>query len=458
MRILHVGSGFRPWRHGGLVAYTEDLMDAQLAAGHDVAYFFAGRQYPLARGPRLRRWEQRGVAMLEVVDSPLHDHGRQPALEVSEPRLERMFADVVAEVAPDVVHVHELAGLPWSLIGRSPVPVVVTLQDYFAVCSAFKLLGGPACLAADAGAECAAAVAADPRPAGLSIEATLRHDVGGRLRRLHQTRLNPSLRSAYARVAAAEARRRGPADQRPELFRRRREANVAALNRAAVTIGMSHRVTEIHAALGVTNLRTLHLTLAHFSHLQPRQDKRVRPFCLVFGTLAGFESEAKGARLVLDAARRLTERGYGDRARILVHGRIDPRFRPDAAALPIIEIGQAFRPGDLDRILDEVDVGLIPSVWEEAYGYVGIEFLAKGIPLIANAVGGMPDYTREGETGWLNHSCTGAELADRIAHAVDHPDEVAALRERVIANRDAIVKPMAAHVAEMDAIYAEAVG
>src|SRR3712207_9307957 len=49
-----------------------------------VGYFFSGRQYPLLRGPRLKRWERDGVSMLEVVNSPLWDHGRQPDLEIAE--------------------------------------------------------------------------------------------------------------------------------------------------------------------------------------------------------------------------------------------------------------------------------------------------------------------------------------------------------------------------------------
>src|SRR5919199_1324425 len=143
MRLLHVGSGFRPWRRGGLVAYAEDLMAEQVRRGHEVSYFFSGRQYPLARGPRLREWAQRGVRMLEVVNSPLYDHGRQPELELSEPRVEAMFERVLADRQPDVVHVQELAGLPSAVLDvthRSGTPVVVTLQDYFPICSTFRLL------------------------------------------------------------------------------------------------------------------------------------------------------------------------------------------------------------------------------------------------------------------------------------------------------------------------------
>ena len=99
----------------------------------------------------------------------------------------------------------------------------------------------------------------------------------------------------------------------------------------------------------------------------------------------------------------------------------------------------------------------MPSIWEEAYGFAGIEFLAKGIPVIANAIGGMPEYTRDGETGWLNRSCSAPELARIMRDVVERPEQVGKLNARILASRHAIIKPMARHGDEMDAIYRELV-
>jgi glycosyltransferase involved in cell wall biosynthesis len=142
--------------------------------------------------------------------------------------------------------------------------------------------------------------------------------------------------------------------------------------------------------------------------------------------------------------------------RLLVFGYIDHRFSMASRDVPGIELGRAFRPDELDSMLDAVDVGLMPSVWEEAYGYAGVEFLAKGIPVIANAIGGMRDYVREGETGWLNRSCSAEELADIVVEIAARPEHLAELSERIVADRDRIVKPIARHADEMDAIYADA--
>src|SRR5258707_7179731 len=97
------------------------------------------------------------------------------------------------------------------------------------------------------------------------------------------------------------------------------------------------------------------------------------------------------------------------------------------------------------------------SIWEEAYGYAGVEFLAKGIPVIANAIGGMTDYTRDGETGWLNRSCSAAELARIMAGVIERPQTVAELNARLLADPGSIVKPFARHAEEMDAVYRQAI-
>jgi glycosyltransferase involved in cell wall biosynthesis len=430
--------------------------------GHAVSYFFSGRQYPLVRRPRLRRWEQRGVAMLEVVNSPLHDHGRQPELETAEPRIEHMLRRLVSELRPDVVHVQELAGLPFSVLDvlrDSRAPAIVTLQDYFPLCSTFKLLDadGRVCLRREIGADCVAATAADPRDPGLMIEATLKLHLrrAPLLRSARSARVDHAIHRVASGIARRAAKRPPPAGA--EAYQRRRELNVERLSRADCLIAMSHRVAEIYAQLGVPaeRLRTIHLTLAHIERLTPRRAAQAEQ--ITFGTLAGFESEAKGARLLIEAARLLADRVPGGSYRLLVLGHADPRFTAEAATIPGIEIGHRFAPEELDSILDEIDVGLMPSIWEEAYGYAGIEFLAKGIPVIANAIGGMPDYTRDGETGWLNWSCSAEELAEIMAAVVERPGQVMELNAKLIAARDSIVKPMARHAGEMDEVYREAI-
>ena len=447
-------------RAGGLVAYTEDLMDAQVARGHDVTYFFAGRYYPFVSGPRLRRWENRSVAMLEVVNSPLYDHGRQPLLELDEPRIESMLERSIAALRPHVIHLHELAGLPTSLIDvahGAGVPTVLTLQDYYPLCSTFKLLDhtGRVCLRREIGADCVATTAADPRPPGLLYDATIRYELLKRVPPRAVSHASHRIRS-LARMLAKTVPPAPPATA--DAFQRRRDVNVDRMNRIDLLIAMSSRVAEIYALLGVDagRIRTMQLTLAHLERLQPRELTGAAP--VTFGTLNGLCSREKGSQLLVEATRRLSDLVPAGSYRLLVYGDVDPVVAADARAVDAIDLRGHYGPGELDSALDEIDVGIVPSIWEEAYGYVGVEFLAKGIPVIANAIGGMSDYTREGETGWLNHSLTASELGRIMAAIVAEPRQVADLNARIRAAHNTLIKPVARHAAEIDDAYSLLIG
>jgi glycosyltransferase involved in cell wall biosynthesis len=465
VRILHVGSGFRPLRRGGLVAYTEDLMDEQARRGHQLAYFFSGREYPFVSGPRLRRWWRGRIAMLEVVNSPLFDHGRQPDLELAEPRIERMFGRVLREHRPDVLHVHELAGLPTSVLDVAAddgTPLIVTLHDYFPLCSTFRLLDSQqrVCLRPDIGEDCIATTAADPRAPGLIFEGTLcfhalRHPL---VRRLNSRRVDSAIRRLAAEVGR-HAASRASADGRPSAaaFQRRRDVNVRRLNRAERLVAVSGRVGEIYALLGVDPGRivTTRPMLAHIERLHPRHPNGQEP--VRFATLGAGESVAKGAQLLLQAVRSLGDAAAAGRFRLLVFGFVDTALGDALAGTPGVELRGPYTPEQLDDLLEDVDVGIMPSVWEEAFGLAGIEFLAKGIPVIGNAIGGIVEYTRDGETGWLNRSRSADELASIMRNVIEQPGLVSDLNAKIRSKLDSIVVPLGRHADEMDELYRGAI-
>lgn len=458
MKVLHIGSGFRPLRTGGLVAYVEGLMDEQVRRGTDVTYLFTGRYYPWSRRPRLRRWRRGAVKMLEVVGSPLYDHGFQPRIELTEPQLEQLVSDALAEVGADLVHVHELAGLPTSvldLLHRSGTATVMTLQDYYALCPTFKLLDfeGRVCLRREIGADCVATVATDRRPAGLLHHAAVRHDIVSSpvLRRLVRSERMRDLVATWISRAARRRDRDGSTD--PAAYQRRRDVNIARLNRVDRLLAMSDRVREIYEELGTEpgRLSTEQLTLPHITKLRPRRARVGGP--VVFATLGGGESEAKGARVLLDAMGALSDLAISGRFRLLILGNVADHIAGEARDVAGVELPGRFASHEQDAVLDPVDVGIVPSTWEEAYAYAGVEFLAKGIPVIGNAIGGIVDYVRDGETGWLNHSRTAEELARIMRTIIEQPSQIVELNERLRADRSHIVLPMPQHAQATEDLY-----
>ncbi|MEN3014398.1 MAG: glycosyltransferase, partial [Endomicrobiia bacterium] len=101
------------------------------------------------------------------------------------------------------------------------------------------------------------------------------------------------------------------------------------------------------------------------------------------------------------------------------------------------------------------DVGIIPSIWQEVFGYVGIEFLAKGIPIIGNNKGGIVDYTIDGLTGWINKTSTAQELAEIMENIIKNPEIIQKYNDIIINKRKQLIKTMYEHFCEIDKIYKE---
>lgn len=478
MRVLHVGHGFRPFHHGGLVGYAEDLMDAQVARGDEISYFFSGRSYPLG-GPRVWRWRRRGVRMYELLNPPVivapGDRGtRRPAADLQEERSERLFAEVLGAVRPDVVHVQELAGIPSSVLehpGWVGVPVLMTLQDYSPLCPTVKLfdVDGAVCLRREPASECVRCCRDAPADDRELMRLTLRHHRRQATRRfpalVHlpgpsrlERRDHANAGSDAAATPLVETRAKGH-DRPVDEFRARREVNVARLSRVDALVAMSDRVAQIYTQLGVApdRIRVMRLTLGHIAQLHPRTFSAAgRP--VRFVTLGGCASAAKGAQIVIGAIEQLARTGMtADDLTLSVAGHVDPAVEERLTACPLVRLVGDYSSGDLDALLDRHDVGLVPSVWEEAFGYVGLELLAKGLPVIGNAIGGIGEYTRDGETGWLNHDRSASGLAQIMHRIIDDPEEVVRLHTRTVEARAGLVQPVAQHAEQIALLYAELV-
>src|SRR5436305_12499766 len=120
MRVLHVGYGFRPWIVTGLVIYIEAVTEGQVRQGHEVAYFFPARRLPFTHRPAVHRWQRNGVEMYELINSSLivgrHRGTPRPSDDLEHPASEAALGRVLNRFRPELIHLHDLGGLPSSIL------------------------------------------------------------------------------------------------------------------------------------------------------------------------------------------------------------------------------------------------------------------------------------------------------------------------------------------------------
>ncbi len=82
--------------------------------------------------------------------------------------------------------------------------------------------------------------------------------------------------------------------------------------------------------------------------------------------------------------------------------------------------------------LSEADLLVVPSLWPEPYGLVGLEAGRRGVPAAAFAVGGIPEWLKSGENGELAPADPprAAGLTAAIVGCLIDPRRHAVMRER----------------------------
>ena len=118
--------------------------------------------------------------------------------------------------------------------------------------------------------------------------------------------------------------------------------------------------------------------------------------------------------------------------RLTLVGPITARWYADKIAARAKELGVGDRltlvpglpPGsaELEAAFASANVFVLPSV-HEPFGIVALEAMARGIPLIASNVGGLPDFVKDGENGLLFDPSAPANLVRAFDRLVALPPE-----------------------------------
>jgi glycosyltransferase involved in cell wall biosynthesis len=101
-------------------------------------------------------------------------------------------------------------------------------------------------------------------------------------------------------------------------------------------------------------------------------------------------------------------------------------------------------------LMEQADLMVVPSLWPEPFGLVGIEAGAHGLPAVAYDVGGISDWLISAYSGELapGHPPTVEGLADAITRALSDPSHYSGLCRgaREVAGRFTL----AAHVSKLE--------
>lgn len=372
MKVLLVHSFH--YERGGDSTYARALGRALADAGHEVV--------PLAMRHPLNDpspWEQHFVSWVDPRSSEPGDRLRAGLRLVWSWEAARAARRLVAEVRPDVAHLqHVHRHLTPSVLGplrRAGVPVVWTLHDYELVC--------PNGLLYTEGRPC-------ERCSGGRFHQAIAH-------RCKQGQLGPSFAAALEKSLHALLR----VSERVDRFL----CPSAWLARAVVRMGLpAERVFHL------PNLTPAPPAIAP----QPVGDDWL---------VASRLTREKGVHVAIDAARGLPAHVL----HICGSGPEEPRLRRQAANLPHVRFHGHLPQAALAALTARARVVAVPSLWPENLPYAVFEAQALGRPVVASAVGGIPEQIEDGVDGVLVRPDDSEALRIAIASLMAEPARAKAM-------------------------------
>lgn len=432
MKILIISIRFGP-------PFQRDLIEALTRQGHEVTFFSAGR-VDLTMRPHLRWSSTAGVRQVDLINSPnVPGTTGDPDLQTSHPIVEALTGQVLDQVQPDVVHVHELSGHCLSILGiiqARGIPSIVSFHNFWPICPQLTLVdaSGAACEDYAEGEKCTrchwSPTVADrfgvEQVRSILIDTPIFKPV--RWLRSFIRRLVPrNNRNSLQAPGWSDPLYTGP------VFVRRRLEAVRLLNQANVIHAMSSRSAAVLHSYGIRSerIKVLPISLYNLDRLQKNNHYDMhQPF--VFG-YCGNLAYIKGVHLLIKAFAQLDQ----TKGRLLIYGSGEPDYmaqlRRLAVGLNVSFMGE-YNANDLSKIHSQIDVGVVPSIWDETFCLVGMEFLKSGIPVIASRMGGMLDYVDDRVNGLLVNPRDINSLREAMVLCISSPALLTQMRSQIHQN------------------------
>lgn len=290
---------------------------------------------------------------------------------------EHLFARILEQYRIDLVHFMHFMHHPMSLLEvarRHGAATVVTLHDFFVACPRFNLLDA-------AGRFCWTT-----RPPIESCDIDLRR--------------TDNL------AAGSQASRR--AFVAYILSRAHAITCVSESQKALVCSAYPHLADQMRViSPGIEPRR--------FKGLQPRAPRDGRP--LVCAALGNY-THPKGGDVLIHLFNHCRNPAQ---VKFVIMGRLDEPFPHiiDAVGLDHVEILGSYDPADLPKLLAEVDVALLASIWPESYVLTLSECWAAGVVPIVSDIGALGERVSDGVNGLkVKPDSPGAiaEAIDRLVH------------------------------------------
>lgn len=387
MKIIHYALGFYPYRTGGLTQYVMDIMCEQQRQGHEVGLLWPGRMRYFRKKIKIlkkkRENQQYSYELVNPLPVPLLEGVKDISAYIAACDSE-VFRKFLKEEMPDVLHVHTFMGLYEELLDAAKdagVRIVYTTHDYYALCPKVNLLCGKEIC--QTGMTDQACSACDMNPLSIRKIFIMQSPC---YRYVKDSTMIKKIRRKYI----SQIRKDVPENDENEKkgnkevydYHLLREKYENMLKKTDI-VHCNSSVAESVYKKFVPDIDTKVISITNHNIVDKRKKRVYNNKEKLRISFLGSASVYKGFFLLVDALNDIY-RIYPEQFILNLYFQVEKKEA-------YMQIHDPFSEGELDAVLDHTDVVVVPSLWLETFGFVALEAISRGVPVIITENVGAKD-------------------------------------------------------------------
>lgn len=391
MKVLHYALGFPPYRSGGLTKFCVDLMVQQAREGHSVAMLWPGQmgfvnKKVAIKKQKSEKLKEQNIQSFEIVN-PLpvsFDEGIADIATFTKNEGKEVYDEFLDKFQPDVIHVHTLMGLHKSFLETAKnkkIRLVFTAHDFFPICPKVTIFRhGAICDSVQTCEECGKC-----NVTALS-EKKIKLLQSPIYRKLKDSLLIKKLRKQHRDGYLSESTVDDTAESVGTVndymnLRNYYYSLLKLMDMIHYNSSVTKKVYESVFMLPINRIVSItHSDIKDHRKLRNYSNDKIRIRYL------GPQGGGKGFFLLKAALDELWSKQQ--------NFCLDVHFTPTKIS-PYIKIHDRYSYTELEKIFDETDVMVAPSVGYETFGFTVLEALSYGVPVVIGGNVGAKDILTE---------------------------------------------------------------
>ncbi|MGU3395380.1 glycosyltransferase [Priestia sp. D51] len=461
MRILHYSLGLPPYRSGGLTKYSIDLMSMQTLQGHQVYLLYPGQINPFQKQRVKKNKPYLKIEVYELLNPlpvPLLGGVFEPAHFMEKLKVSSLYYDFLLSLKPDIIHLHTLMGIHREFIESAKaigIKLVFSTHDYYGICPKVNLLDvkGEICEDFESGQKC---ISCNVNSYSKSLITVMQSHLYKNFKNSSSIKKLRALKKSNIKdVEEQQSINNERIEVEKDLalaeeFQQLRNYYMNMLGMMDM-VHFNSEVTKIEYGkyLDVEN------EIISVTHKDIKDQRKIKKYNsdqpLQIGFLGPIE-KYKGFPLLRKALKNLLKEKemnwhlhvYGndrvvqldeDRDYISFHGRYEHK--------------------ELPNIFEKIDILILPSLWKETFGFIGLEALSNGVPTIVTTYVGFKDLVENYNTGLVVEP-NEEEIGKGIKYAIHNRDKLAVWNKNICTGTfNSIMKD---HSRSLEVLYEKIVG